>query len=85
MSAWLIYGKIVKAVPLPDGKGGTKITEPQSTFRALNYNGQRVTRLVDAGEYYEKEMAQKVIDKARAYWDKKGYKDYIIYEIRKVE
>jgi hypothetical protein len=83
MSAWLIYGKVIKEMPLPDGNGGKKIVEPQATFRALNYQGQRVSRLVDAGEYYEKEMAQKIVDKAQAYWDKKGYGDCVAYEIRK--
>ena len=83
MSTWLIYAKVVKSMPLPDGKGGKKIVEPQSTFRALNYKGQRVSRLADAGEYYEKEMAQKIINKAKAYWDKQGYGDCVVYEIRK--
>jgi hypothetical protein len=32
MSAWLIYGKIVKAVPLPDGKGGKKIQSHNQLF-----------------------------------------------------
>lgn len=81
--AYLIYGKVIKPMPLPDGKGKEKIVEPQSTFRALNYKGQRVTKLVDAGEYYEKAMAQKIVNKAQAYWDKLGYGDCIVYEIRK--
>lgn len=85
MSAWLIYGKVVKSMPLDDGNGGKKIVEPQSMFRALNYRGQRVSRLVDAGEYYEKSMAQKVIDKAKAYWESQGYGDCVAYEIRKVK
>lgn len=83
MSSWLIYGKIIKPIPLSDGHGGKKIVEPQATFRALNYKGQRVTRLSDAGEYYEKEIAQKVIDKAQKWWEKQGYGDCIVYEIRK--
>ncbi len=83
MTTWLIYGKVIKSMPLPDGHGGKKIVEPQSTFRALNYKGQRVSRLADAGEYYEKEMAQKIIDKAQTYWDKQGYGDCVVYEIRK--
>ncbi len=81
--AYLIYGKVIKPMPLPDGEGNEKIVEPQSTFRALNYKGQRVTKLVDAGEYYEKAMAQKIINKAQAYWDKLGYGDCVAYEIRK--
>ncbi len=81
--AYLIYGKVIKSMPLSDGKGGKKIVEPQATFRALNYKGQRVTKLADAGEYYEKDMAQKIIDKAQAYWDKLGYGDCVAYEIRK--
>ena len=83
MSAWIIYGKIIKTMPLQNNNGGSKIVEPQKTFRALNYKGQRVTRLADAGKYYEKEMAQKIIDKAQAYWDKQGYGDCVAYEIRK--
>ena len=83
MSTWLIYGKVIKAVPLPDGNGNKVIVEPQPTFRALNYSGQRVSRLADAGEYYDKEMAQKIIDKAKTWWDKQGYGDCIVYEIRK--
>ena len=81
--AYLIYGKVVKPMPLPDGKGGKKIVEPHTTFRALNYAGRRVTKLEDAGEYYEKAMAQKIIDKAQAYWDEQGYGDCVAYEIRK--
>lgn len=83
MSAWLIYGKIIKEMPLSDGNGRKKIVEPQTTFRALNYRGQRVSRLADAGKYYEKEMAQKIVDKAQAYWDEQGYGDCVAYEIRK--
>ena len=85
MNIYLIYGKVIKSVPLSDGKGGKRIVNPQSTFRALNYAGQRVSRLADAGEYYEKEMAQKVINKAKAHWDKEGYGDCIVYEIRKAK
>lgn len=81
--AYLIYGKVIKSMPLPDGKGGKKIVEPHTTFRALNYAGRRVTKLEDAGEYYEKAMAQKIIDKAQAYWDEQGYGDCVAYEIRK--
>ncbi len=83
MSAWLIYGKVIKKMPLSDGNGGKKIVEPQTTFRALNYQGRRVSKLADAGKYYEKEMAQKIVDKAQAYWDKQGYGDCVAYEIRK--
>ena len=85
MSGYFIYGKVVKPIPLPDGKGGEKIVEPQPTFRALNYSGARVTKLVDAGIYNEKNMAQRVIDKVQAYWEKRGYKDHILFEIRKAK
>ena len=85
MATYLIYGKVVKSVPLTDGNCGKTIVEPQSTFRALNYSGQRVFKLADAGEYYEKSMAQKVIDKAKANWEKLGYGDCIAYEIRKAK
>lgn len=85
MSTYLIYGKVIKPIPLSDGKGGKKIVEPQSMFRALNYSGQRVSKLADAGEYYEKSMAQKIVDKAKKYWEKCGYGDCIAYEIRKAK
>ena len=85
MSIYLIYGKVVKPIPLSNGKGGYQITEPQATFRALNYGGQRVTKLSDAGEYYDIDMAQKIIDKSKAIWAKRGYADHIIYEIRKAK
>ena len=85
MSTYLIYGKIIKPVPLSNGKGGKITTEPQSTFRALNYGGQRVSKLSEAGEYYEKSMAQKVIDYQKKCWEKKGYPDHILYEIREVK
>ena len=85
MTTWRIYGKVVKPMPLPDGKGGERMVEPQSTFRALNYSGARVTKLVDAGIYNEKNMAQRVIDKVQAYWEKRGYKDHILFEIRKAK
>lgn len=83
MDVYMIYGKVVKSMPLPDGKGGKKIVEPQATFRALNARGQRVTKLVDAAQYYEKNMAQKIVNKAKEYWEKQGYSDCIEYEIRK--
>lgn len=85
MDAYVIYGKVIKQMPLPDGKGGKKIVEPQATFRALNARGQRVTRLADAAQYYEKSMAQKIIDKAKEYWNKLGYGDCVEYEIRKAK
>lgn len=85
MDAYMIYGKVIKPIPLPDGKGGKKIVEPQTTFRALNARGQRVTKLVDAAQYYEKNMAQKIVDKAKEYWDKCGYGDCVQYEIRKTK
>lgn len=85
MNTYMIYGKVIKTMLLPDGKGGKEIVEPQATFRALNARGQRVTKLVDAAQYYEKSMAQKIIDKAKEYWEKQGYGDCIQYEIRKVK
>ena len=83
MTTWRIYGKVVKPMPLPDGKGGERMVEPQSTFRALNYRGQRVSRLKDAGEYYDENTPKQVIAKAQTWWDKRGYGDCVVYEIRK--
>lgn len=59
MSQWLIYGKHLK--PWVDSKN--KWHEPDATFRALNYRGVRVTKLVDAGEYATREDAQEVLDR----------------------
>jgi hypothetical protein len=81
--AYLIYGKVVKPVSLPDGKGGRKMAEPQPTFRALNFSGQRVSRLADAGVYEDKSLAEKIINRAKKHWEEMGYKDCILYEIRR--
>ena len=83
--SYLIYGKVVKAVPLPNGKGGFHMVEPQPTFRALNYRGQRVTKLADADDYAEREDAQKAINEAQEYWKRQGYKGHIAFEIRKAK
>lgn len=83
--SYLIYGKVIKSIPLPDGKGGKHIVDPQTTFRALNYTGQRVTKLSDADNYAEREDAQRVVDKAKAYWKERGYENYIAFEIRKAK
>lgn len=53
---YLIYGK----------RTGQKVNnEPiyDKTFRALDYEGRRVIKLADAGEYATKEDAQEVLDK----------------------
>ena len=83
--SYLVYGKVIKPVPLPDGKGHNRIVKPQTTFRALNYQGQRVTKLADADDYAEREDAQMAIDKAEAYWESRGYKGHIAFEIRKAK
>ena len=44
-------GKLVNREPVYDKQ-----------FRALNYNGVRVNKLVDAGTYATKEDAQEVLD-----------------------
>ena len=59
--SYLIYGKhLTKWV---DSKG--KLREPEKTFRALDYNGVRVTRIADAGEYATKEDAEEALLRAK--------------------
>lgn len=73
--SFLIYGKRT---------GQLVYNEPvyDKTFRALNYQGIRVNKLSDAGEYATKEDAQKVIDdKCKEYLDK----GWIQVEIRKAK
>lgn len=74
--SYLIYGKhLIKWV---DSKG--KWHEPDSTFRALNYQGVRVTKLSDAGEYATKEDAQEVLDKPKT--KERVEKGEVAFEIR---
>ena len=73
--SYLIYGKrtglIVDGVPTYD-----------KTFRALRYDGVRVNKLSDAGEYATKEDAQEVLDKKCQAYMKKGLCQY---DIRKAK
>lgn len=75
MGSYLIYGKrtgkIEDGVPVFD-----------KTFKALDYNGVRVSRLSDAGEYATKEDAQEVIDKKCYYYADQGLCEF---EIRKTK
>ena len=59
MSQWLIYGKHL--IPWIDSKG--KMRDPDKTFRALNAQGVRVTKLSDAMSYASKKDAQELLDK----------------------
>lgn len=82
---FMIYGKVVKEVPLPNGKGGIMIASPQPTFKALNQSGCRVHRLADAYEYNTKADAEKRLKKVYEYWENKGYSEHIIFDIRSVK
>lgn len=81
MPTYLIYGKVVKPVTVAGGHH----LEPQTKFRALNYQGVQVSRLADADDYATKEDAQEVIDKVTARLKKNGKEDCIIFEIRKAK
>lgn len=73
--SYAIYGKrcglVVDGEPVYD-----------KSFRALDYDGVRVTKLADAGTYVEKADAQEVIDKYC-----QDYKDagLVEYEIRTIK
>ena len=82
---YIIYGKVVKDVPLPNGKGGTTIVSPQATFKALNQNGSRVHRLADAYKYETKADAEERLDRVYKYWENKGYAGHIVFDIRSVK
>lgn len=73
--SYLIYGKRTKPVKY----GNDKIGGPDKTFRALTYQGVRVTKLSEAGEYATKEDAQEIVDK----WS--GNIPGVVLEIRKVK
>ena len=76
MPAYLIYGKVIK----PGRIGQTVYTEPQKTFRALNWNGARVTKLSDAFSYASKKDAQDRLDKVMK---NAPHKDMVEFQIRK--
>lgn len=59
MAEFLLYGKHLKN--WRDSKG--RWHEPDSTFRALDASGVRVSRLANAMSYATKEDAQAIIDK----------------------
>ena len=75
MSSWLIYGKRTGKI-----ENGEPVYDKM--FKALDYNGVRVTKLVDAGEYATKEDAQEVIDTKCSYYADKGLCEF---EIRKAK
>lgn len=81
MAEFLIYGKVNKRCYF-----NHKWHEPQPTFKALNYFGERVSRLADADSYATKEDAQEKINKAKRNHEKIGLKpDDILFEIRKAK
>lgn len=72
---YAIYGKRTKPIL------NTQTHEfmgPDAKFAALDYNGCRVTKLVDAGTYATVEDAQEIIDK-------RPVKDGVILEVRKIK
>lgn len=77
MSEWLIYGKHL--IPWIDSKG--KMRDPDKTFRALNAQGVRVTKLSDAMSYASKEDAQEVLDKPET--KARIKREEVMFQIRK--
>lgn len=75
MPQWLIYGKRTGKI-----ENGEPVYD--KTFKALNYSGVRVTKLVDAGTYATREDAQDVIDKKCTDYKEAGL---CKYEIRKAK
>lgn len=77
MATYLVYGKRVEGYY---DSGMRKYLEPHKTFRALNYNGERVTKLEEAGSFASKEDAEQWLfdpkKKIRSQWK---------YEIRKAK
>ncbi len=73
MAEYLIYGKRTERIYDVYSKTWT---EPDTTFRALNANGERVTKLKDAFSFATREDAQDFIDNRRP-------KPGVIFEIRK--
>lgn len=72
---YLIYGKRTK--PIKNTETG-EMMGPDTMFRALTYNGVRVSKLADAGSFATKEDAQEWINK-------KGHKPGVVFEIRKAK
>ena len=75
MSSFLIYGK--RTQPIRNTNTG-EMMGPDLTFRALDWNGKRVTKLVDAFEYATREDAQERLDKVKG-------KPGVVFEIRKAK
>lgn len=76
MSEWIIYGKRT-------GKKVNNIPVYDKQFRALNYEGVRVSKLADADTYATKEDAQAIIDDEK---NKKLVEDGLVqYEIRRAK
>lgn len=74
MAEYLIYGKRTQA--WKDKEGHTH--EPDKTFRALDIQGCRVTKLDEAFSYATKEDAQERIDKTKL-------KPGVVLEVRKAK
>lgn len=75
MSQYLIYGKRTEAILNTDTH---KFMGPDSSFRALNEKGERVSKLSDAFSFATKEDAQEFLD---AHKPKHG----VVFEIRKAK
>jgi len=75
MASFLLYGK---RTGLPD-KNGEPVFD--KTFRALNWDGIRVSKLSDATAYATKEDAQERIDSTKGKeWQEQGL---VVFEIRR--
>ena len=68
-----IYGKRTEILP--------GMEKPDLTFRALTYNGVRVSKLQDAGTFATKEDAEEHLERN----NKKGIKPGIKFEIRTIK
>ncbi len=75
MGQYLVYGKRTEAIYNTDTH---KYMGPDSSFRAINEKGERVTKLDDAFSFATKEDAQ---DFLNAHKPKQG----VVFEIRKVK
>lgn len=73
--SYLIYGKRTEPILNTDTH---EYMGPDSRFAALDWDGKRVAKLVDAFEYATKEDAQERIDKVKG-------KPGVVFEIRKAK
>lgn len=74
---YLIYGKHTKPWR---GSQDHLLHEPDKMFRAINYQGVRVTKLEDAASFATKEDAQEFLDKHTD-----PNRDDVAFEIRKAK